>query len=316
MQREQHGDDHERDRRVHELDGRRAGCPSIEEAVRRRDRGRDQQRDHQQEADGQHHRERPEPAAQQRLQAAALLRHVPHDVERALELGEGAGRAQEQRDHADERGQDARLRLAASSRSCPGRRAPRFADEPLDLRDDLALRRLAPEEEAGDARWRRSAAAPARRACSTRAPRRGAPRCRIAQSLAACLTSAQPLKRGRHLPCRHIRTTARKNERMSGPATRPTGPKVAMPPSRAKKIRPPCTSMRPRIRIGFTMLSEKPTRMAPQSARPSGLGRVARHEQQEGAAEGSRLVAPTAGMNATTKVTAAKKTGCGTPNSR
>ena len=46
----------------------------------------------------------------------------------------------------------------------------------------------------------------------------------------------------------HILTTARKNAATSGPASRPTGPKVAIPPKSAKKITPVLTSIRPRIR--------------------------------------------------------------------
>ena len=165
--------------------------------------------------------------------------------------------------------------------SCTAR-APASPDEALQLGHDLALGRLAPEGEAGDAdgddqqrRDREERVVRERRAQARRV---------VALPVAGGLLEQGPGPHaGAAASCRHIRTTARKKDRMSGPATRPTGPKVAMPPSRAKKMRPPCTSMRPRISSGFTMLSEKPTRIGAPEREPQGLGRVARHEQQEGA---------------------------------
>jgi len=78
------------------------------------------------------------------------FRHVPDAVERALQFGEDRGGAHQQHDDADHAGDQASLRLArAAHQPLHGDRAL-AADQPGELRDDLALHRLAPEQSARD----------------------------------------------------------------------------------------------------------------------------------------------------------------------
>ena len=109
------------------------------------------ERDEQQEADPEDHRERQESVLDQAPDSAPRLRlDLPDRVHRILQLAEDARRGDQQGHHADDAGEDPPAGLLGIGEHLLDRPGPLLADELPDLRVELPRGRLLAEDQAGD----------------------------------------------------------------------------------------------------------------------------------------------------------------------
>jgi hypothetical protein len=123
----------------------------VDVATERLDRGAQDERDEQQEAGSEHHRERDQAGAKKALDHPSRPgSHAPDVVQPVLELAEGAGRADDEGQQAQNRGQEPGARPPGLEDRRLHELGALLSDQPLDLPHDLAPSRLGPEQEARD----------------------------------------------------------------------------------------------------------------------------------------------------------------------